>query len=120
MSEGSAPGKLSRRKLIKRGLVGGGLLALAGSLPFALRSTALGPRPRHPLRLLTLEEHAVLAAAAAQSTAAALGQLGPAPSPGTRRAAAAASTACSSSVSKRSGCRRRGPSASCQIGRAHV
>jgi len=58
--------RTSRRTFIKRGLVGGGLLALAGSLPFALRSTALGPRPRRALRLLTLEEHAVLAAAAAR------------------------------------------------------
>jgi len=56
----------SRRKFIKRGLVGGDLLALAGSLPFALRTTLLGRAPRRPLRLLTLEEHAVLAAAAAR------------------------------------------------------
>jgi len=66
MSGGSAPRKLTRRKLIKRGLVGGGLLALAGSLPFAFRTTALGRRPRRPLRLLTVEEHAVLAAVAAR------------------------------------------------------
>ncbi|HEY7376030.1 MAG TPA: gluconate 2-dehydrogenase subunit 3 family protein [Polyangia bacterium] len=56
----------SRRKFLKRGLVGGGLLALAGTLPFAFRTTALGRPPRGPLRLLTREEHAVLAAAAAR------------------------------------------------------
>ena len=57
---------LTRRKFLKRGLVGGGLLALAGTLPFAFRTTALGPRPRRELRLLTLEEYAVLAAVAAR------------------------------------------------------
>ena len=56
----------SRRKFLKRGLVGGGLLALAGTLPFAFRTTALGRQPRRALRLLTLEEYAVLAAAAAR------------------------------------------------------
>jgi hypothetical protein len=55
-----------RRKFLKRGLVGGGLLVLAGTLPFAFRTTALGRRPRRDLRLLTLEEHAVLAAVAAR------------------------------------------------------
>jgi hypothetical protein len=55
-----------RRKFLKRGLLGGGLLALAGTLPFAFRTTAIGRRPRRELRLLSLEEHAVLAAAAAR------------------------------------------------------
>ena len=58
--------KPSRRQFIKRGLVGGGLLLAAGTLPFAFRTTALGRRPRRELRLLSLEEHAVLAAAAAR------------------------------------------------------
>jgi hypothetical protein len=57
---------LTRRQFLKRGLLGGGLLALAGTLPFAFRSTALGPRPRRELRLLTLDEHAVLAAICAR------------------------------------------------------
>jgi len=56
----------SRRKFLKRGLLGGGLLALAGTLPFAFRTTLLGRRPRRELKLLTLEEHAVLAAIAAR------------------------------------------------------
>jgi hypothetical protein len=56
----------SRRKFLKRGAIGGGLLVLAGTLPFAFRTTALGRRPRRELRLLSLEEHAVLAAVAAR------------------------------------------------------
>jgi hypothetical protein len=56
----------SRRTFLKRGVVGSGLLALAGTLPFAFRSTALGRPPRRPLRLLSVEEHAVLAAVAAR------------------------------------------------------
>ena len=55
-----------RRKFLKRGLVGGGALVLAGALPFAFRTTALGRRPRRELRLLSLEQHAVLAAACAR------------------------------------------------------
>jgi hypothetical protein len=56
----------NRRKFLKRGLLGGGLLVLAGSLPFAFRTTAIGRQPRRPLRLLSLEEYAVLAAIAAR------------------------------------------------------
>jgi len=56
----------SRRRFLKRGLIGGGLLVLAGTLPFAFRTTAIGRRPRRELKLLTLEEHAVLAAIAAR------------------------------------------------------
>jgi hypothetical protein len=58
--------KHDRRTFLKRGLLGGGLLALAGTLPFAFRSTAVGRRPRRALRLLSVEEHAVLAAVAAR------------------------------------------------------
>jgi hypothetical protein len=61
-----AGGKASRRKFLKRGLVGGGLLLAAGTLPFAFRTTAIGQRPRRELRLLSLEEYAVLAAIAAR------------------------------------------------------
>jgi hypothetical protein len=50
---------------LKRGLVGGGLLVCAGALPFAFRSTLRRP-PRGPLRLLSADEYAVLAAAAAR------------------------------------------------------
>ena len=56
----------SRRRFLKRGLLGGGLLVLAGAAPFAFRTTLLGARPRRELRLLSLEEHAVLAAVAAR------------------------------------------------------
>jgi hypothetical protein len=56
---------LDRRRFLKRGLVGGGLLLLAGTLPFAFRST-LRRQPRTPLRLLSADEYAVFAAAAAR------------------------------------------------------
>jgi len=56
---------LGRRRFLKRGLIGGVLLVGAGTLPFAFRST-LRRTPRGPLRLLTAEEYAVLAAVAAR------------------------------------------------------
>jgi len=56
----------SRRTFLKRGLIGGGVLVLAGTLPFAFRTTALGRKPRRDLRLLSLEEYAVLSAACAR------------------------------------------------------
>jgi len=55
-----------RRRLLKRGLLGGVLLALGGAVPLALRSTRPGPAPRRPLALLSPDEHAVLAAIAAR------------------------------------------------------
>ena len=58
--------KLDRRKLLKRGLLGGGILVLGGTLPFAFRTTAVGRAPRRPLQLFSPEEHAVLAAVAAR------------------------------------------------------
>ena len=51
MAAEGARSKLDRRKFLKRGLLGGGLLVLAGTLPFAFRTTALGRRPRRDLRL---------------------------------------------------------------------
>jgi hypothetical protein len=57
---------MDRRRFLKRGVLGGGLLLLAGTLPFAFRTTAAGRRPRRALRLLSLEEHAVVAAIAAR------------------------------------------------------
>jgi hypothetical protein len=57
---------VSRRRFLKRGLLGGGLLVLAGTLPFAFRTTLLGKGPKRALRLLTGEEYAVLAAVAAR------------------------------------------------------
>jgi hypothetical protein len=59
-------GKLDRRKFLKRGLIGGGLLIAAGTLPFAFRTTAVVRRPRRPLQLLGIEEYAVLDAVAAR------------------------------------------------------
>ncbi len=49
-----------------RGLLGGALLVVGGALPLALRSTRLGRAPARPLRLLSVEEHAVFAAIAAR------------------------------------------------------
>jgi Gluconate 2-dehydrogenase subunit 3 len=57
---------LARRRFLKRGLLGGAALLVAGNLPFLLRSTAIRFPPRHPLRLLSREEHAILAAAVAR------------------------------------------------------
>jgi hypothetical protein len=63
---GEAPDpNLDRRRFLKRGLVGGALLFLAGTLPLAFRST-LRRRPAGPLRLLSEDEYAVFAAAAAR------------------------------------------------------
>jgi hypothetical protein len=58
--------QLDRRTLLKRGLLGGGILLVGGALPFVLRSTAIGRPPRRELQLLSREEHAVLAAVAAR------------------------------------------------------
>src|SRR5262249_30086291 len=57
---------VNRRRFLKRGLLGGGLLIAAGTLPFAFRTTLVSRRPRRELRLLTLEEFSVLAAVAAR------------------------------------------------------
>jgi hypothetical protein len=56
---------IDRRRFLKRGLLGGGLLIAAGALPFAVRSTRRWP-PHGPLRLLSADEYAVFAAAAAR------------------------------------------------------
>jgi hypothetical protein len=58
--------RLDRRTFIRRGLIGGALLAAAGAVPLALRSTRLGAPPRRPLALLSPDEHAVIAAVAAR------------------------------------------------------
>ena len=55
-----------RRRFLKRGLFGGALLILGGALPFVFRSTRRGSAPRGPLRLLSADEYAVLAAVAAR------------------------------------------------------
>jgi hypothetical protein len=58
--------KLDRRRFLKRGVVGGALLLLAGAVPLALRSTLRRRAPGGPLRLLDEDEYAVFAAAAAR------------------------------------------------------
>jgi hypothetical protein len=50
-----------RRRLLKRGILGGVLLFVGGALPLALRSTLVKGTPRR-LALLTVEEHAILVA----------------------------------------------------------
>ena len=66
MLEPGAPPSLDRRRLLQRGLLGGALLVVGGALPLALRSTLVRRRPARPLRLLSIEEHAVFAAVAAR------------------------------------------------------
>jgi hypothetical protein len=60
-----APG-FPRRRFLKRGLLGGALLFVGGAVPLALRSTRMGSPPRRPLKLFTVEEHAIFAAVAAR------------------------------------------------------
>jgi hypothetical protein len=61
-----APASADRRRLLKRGLLGGALLLVGGALPLALRSTLARRQPRRPLSLLTADEHAIFAAVAAR------------------------------------------------------
>jgi hypothetical protein len=65
-SRAAADTGFGRRRLLKRGLLGGVLLAVGGAIPLALRSTRLGPPPRAPLKLFSVEEHAIFAAVAAR------------------------------------------------------
>jgi hypothetical protein len=58
--------ELNRRRFLRRGLFGGALLVFAGSVPFVFRTTRRGSAPRGPLRLLSADEYAVLAAVAAR------------------------------------------------------
>ena len=55
-----------RRDLLKKGLLGGALLALAGPLALLSRSGLLSAQPRQPLRALTTAEYAIFAAVAAR------------------------------------------------------
>jgi hypothetical protein len=59
-------GRPSRRRFLKRGLLGGALLLLGGALPIALRSTLSRGKPKRALKLLSEDEHAVFAAVAAR------------------------------------------------------
>ncbi len=55
--------QLSRRAAIKRGLLGGALLTVAGAVPLALRKTHVTQHPTD-LKYFTAEEYAVFAAVA--------------------------------------------------------
>jgi hypothetical protein len=59
-------GRPSRRRFLKRGLLGGALLLVGGALPLALRSTLSRGKPKRALKLLSEDEHAVFAAVAAR------------------------------------------------------
>jgi hypothetical protein len=54
-----------RRRFLRRGLVGGALLVVAGAAPFAFRTTRLR-QPRDALRVLSAAEYSVLAAVVAR------------------------------------------------------
>jgi hypothetical protein len=60
------PDRPDRRAFLKRGLLGGALLLVGGALPLSLRSTLVRGQPKRALKLLSVEEHAVLAAVAAR------------------------------------------------------
>ncbi len=62
----SSRGPRGRRWLLKKGLLGGALLFVAGAIPVALRSTLRRHRPKQPLRLFNEDEHAIVAAVAAR------------------------------------------------------
>jgi hypothetical protein len=59
-------GSTSRRGLFKKGLVGGAILLVGGSVPILLRSGLILRRSKGPLRVLTAEEYAIFAAVAAR------------------------------------------------------
>jgi hypothetical protein len=61
-----APPSPDRRRLLKRGLLGGALLLVGGAVPLALRSTLVRKPPARRLKLLTEDEHAIFAAIAAR------------------------------------------------------
>jgi hypothetical protein len=61
-----APSSPGRRRLLKRGLLGGALLLMGGVLPLSLRSTLVRRKPARALKLLSEREHAIFAAVAAR------------------------------------------------------
>lgn len=61
---------MNRRSFVKRGLVGGILLAAFGGVGISLWPRALGIRPRRRLRCLDTTEFAILAAVAARTVVA--------------------------------------------------
>ena len=66
MDDTGDPSSPERRRLLKRGVLGGALLLIGGALPLALRPTFVRRKPRAPLRLLSEDEHAIFAAVAAR------------------------------------------------------
>jgi hypothetical protein len=66
VSDAPTPTNPDRRRLLKRGLLGGALLLVGGTVPLALRSTLVRGKPKRALKLLSDEEHAILAAVAAR------------------------------------------------------
>src|SRR5437868_8476574 len=62
----SSPSNPSRRSLLKRGLLGGGLLFIGGFTYLGTRGTKRGTPPPKPLSVLTLDEYAVMEAIAAR------------------------------------------------------
>ena len=58
--------RADRRSVLKKGLLGGFILAVGGALPIALRRGAAPRAARHPLQVLTPMEHEIFASAAAR------------------------------------------------------
>jgi gluconate 2-dehydrogenase subunit 3-like protein len=65
----SRPSHPSRRSLLKRGLLGGGLLLIGGFTYLGTRGTKRGAAPSKPLSVLTEDEYAVMDAIAARIVA---------------------------------------------------
>ncbi len=61
-----SPEELSRRSFIRRGIIGGAILLVGGTIPIALRDTRLWRAPRTPLKFLTPVEYSVLSSIAAR------------------------------------------------------
>jgi hypothetical protein len=59
-------GGTSRRGLFKKGLLGGAILLVGGSIPILLRPGLTLRRSRGPLQILAADEYAIFAAAAAR------------------------------------------------------
>jgi hypothetical protein len=55
-----------RRSILKKGLLGGLILAVGGAIPIAMRRGAEPRAPRGPLRVFTPIEHEIFASAAAR------------------------------------------------------
>jgi hypothetical protein len=59
----------TRRGFLKKGLLGGALLAVGGTAFLALRRTLRAVKPRNPLLVLSENEYAIFAAVAARTVA---------------------------------------------------